>query len=92
MGTKKLTKKEIEALKLIQQKNTAVVNEFGSLEIAKLQIEARKVDIIKFYNELKEEEAELGKTLSEKYGVGSIDIESGEFIPSEIENTEIASF
>jgi hypothetical protein len=92
MGTKKLTKKEIEALKLIQQKNTAVVNEFGGLEIAKLQIEARKVDIIKFYNELKEEEAELGKTLSEKYGVGSIDIESGEFIPSEIENTEVASF
>jgi hypothetical protein len=92
MATKKLTKKEIEALKLIQQKNTAVVNEFGGLEIAKLQIEARKVDIIKFYNELKEEEAELGKTLSEKYGVGSIDIESGEFIPSEIENTEIASF
>jgi hypothetical protein len=57
-----------------------------------LQIEARKVDIIKFYNEWKQEEAELGKTLSEKYGVGSIDIESGEFIPSEIENTEVASF
>jgi hypothetical protein len=92
MGTKKLTKKEIEALKLIQQKNTAVINEFGGLEIAQLQIEARKVDTIKFYNELKEEEAELGKTLSEKYGVGSINIESGEFIPSEIDNTEIASF
>jgi hypothetical protein len=92
MATKKLTKKEIEALKEIQQKNTAIVNEFGSMEIAKMQIEARKVEIVKFYNELKEEEAELGKTLSEKYGVGSINIESGEFIPSEIENTEVASF
>jgi hypothetical protein len=92
MATKKLTKKEIEALKEIQQKNTAIVNEFGSMEIAKMQIEARKTEIVKFYNELKEEEAELGKTLSEKYGVGSINIESGEFIPSEIENTEVASF
>jgi hypothetical protein len=92
MATKKLTKKEIEALKEIQQKNTAIVNEFGSMEIAKMQIEARKAEIVKFYNELKEEEAELGKTLSEKYGVGSINIESGEFIPSEIENTEVASF
>jgi hypothetical protein len=92
MATKKLTKKEIEALKEIQQKNNAIVNEFGNMEIAKMQIEARKAEIVKFYNELKEEEAELGKTLSEKYGVGSINIESGEFIPSEIENTEVASF
>jgi septal ring factor EnvC (AmiA/AmiB activator) len=92
MATKKLTKKEIEVLKEIQQKNNAIVNEFGNMEIAKMQIEARKAEIVKFYNELKEEEAELGKTLSEKYGVGSINIESGEFIPSEIENTEVASF
>ncbi len=61
-------------------------------KLTKKEIEARKVEIVKFYNELKEEEAELGKTLSEKYGVGSINIESGEFIPSEIENTEVASF
>jgi len=61
-------------------------------KLTKKEIEARKVEIVKFYNELKEEEAELGKTLSEKYGVGSINTESGEFIPSEIENTEVASF
>lgn len=92
MATKKLTKKELEALKEIQQKNTAIVNEFGNLRIAKLQLEARETELVKFFNDLKEEENEMGKTLSDKYGVGTVNIESGEFIPAEVEGTEVASF
>ena len=92
MATKKLTRKEIDSLKEIQQKNNAIVAEFGNLRIAKLQLDAREAELVKFFNDLKEEEAEMGKTLSDKYGVGSINIESGEFIPAETEDTEKASF
>lgn len=81
MKNKKLTSEEIEKLQEIQQKNAAVATELGSLEISKLQIETRKNDVIKFYNELKEEEQTFGKELSDKYGTGSIDLEKGEFIP-----------
>lgn len=81
MKNKKLTSEEIEKLQEIQQKNAAVATELGSLEISKLQIETRKNDVIKFYNELKEEEQTFGKELSDKYGNGSIDLEKGEFIP-----------
>lgn len=91
MAIKKLTKKEIESLKEIQQKNNAIVAEFGNLRIAKLQLEARETELVKFFNDLKEEESEMGKTLSDKYGVGTINIENGEFIPAEIEGTEKAS-
>jgi len=35
-----------------------------------------------YYNQLKEEERNLGKQLSEKYGDGTIDLEKGEFIPT----------
>lgn len=90
MANKKLTRKEIEALKEIQQKNGAIVAEFGNLRIAKLQLDARETELVKFFNDLKEEETKLGKELSDKYGVGSINIESGEFIPSD--NTETATF
>jgi len=83
MATKKLTRKELDTLKEIQQKNNAVVAELGNLEVTKLQLEARKAEIIKFYNDLKEEEAEFGKSLSDKYGVGTIDIDKGEFTPTE---------
>ena len=81
MKNKKLTSEEIEKLQEIQQKNAAVATELGNLEITKLQLEARKGDVIKLYNDLKEEEQTFGKELSDKYGNGSIDLEKGEFIP-----------
>ena len=88
MENTKLTVEELEKLQEIQQKNAAVATELGNLEIAKLQMEARKAEVIKFFNELKEEEQELGKELSDKYGVGSINLEEGEFTPAPTTETE----
>jgi len=82
MENTKLTAEEIGKLQEIQQKNAAVVSELGNLEITKLQVEARKAEVVEFFNKLKEEEQAFGKELSEKYGNGSIDLEKGEFIPT----------
>ena len=82
MENTKLTVEEIEKLQDLQQKNAAVASELGNLEITKLQIEARKDEVIKYFNELKTEENAFGKELSEKYGNGTIDLEKGEFIPA----------
>jgi len=82
MENTKLTAEEIGKLQEIQQKNAAVVSELGNLEITKLQVEARKAEVVEFFNKLKEEEQAFGKELSEKYGNGSIDLEQGEFIPT----------
>ena len=82
MENTKLTIEEIEQLQEFQNQNQAVANELGNLEIAKLQIEARKEEVIKYFNELKTKEQEIGKTFTEKYGVGTIDLEKGEFIPA----------
>lgn len=82
MENTKLTTEELEKLQSIQQKNNAVVNELGNLEITKLQIEGRKNEVVKYFNELKEEEQTFGKELSDKYGVGTIDLEKGEFVPA----------
>jgi hypothetical protein len=81
MENTKLTIEEVEKLQEIQQKNAAVANELGNLEVTKLQIEARRVEIIEYFNNLKTEEQTFGKELSEKYGNGQIDLEKGEFIP-----------
>jgi hypothetical protein len=82
MENTKLTIEEVEKLQEIQQKNAAVATELGNLEITKLQVEARKAEIVEFFNKLKEDEQAFGKELSEKYGNGSIDLEAGEFIPA----------
>jgi hypothetical protein len=83
MENTKLTIEEVEKLTKIQQDNAAVASELGNLEITKLQIEARKNEVVEYFNKLKEEEQAFGKELSEKYGNGSIDLEKGEFIPAQ---------
>ena len=82
MENTKLTQEEIEKLTNLQQKSNGIIAEFGNLEVMKLQIDARKNDLISIYNQLKTEETEFGKELSEKYGDGTIDLNKGEFIPN----------
>lgn len=78
----KLTEEELEKLVELQRKSSMMTQEFGNLEIMKLQVEARKNELVAFYNQVKEDELTFGKELSEKYGDGTINIEKGEFIPS----------
>jgi hypothetical protein len=78
----KLTEEELEKLVSLQRKSAGVTQEFGNIEIMKLQVEARKNELVAFYNQVKEDELTFGKELSEKYGNGTINIEKGEFIPS----------
>ena len=78
----KLTEEELSKFAEIQTKNNVVVNQLGNLELTKLQVENRRVEILNFLNELREEENEFGKELTEKYGEGSIDLQTGEFLPT----------
>ena len=78
----KLTEEELEKLVSLQRKSAGVTQEFGNIEIMKLQVEARKNELVAFYNQVKEDELTFGKELSEKYGDGTINIEKGQFIPS----------
>ena len=56
---------------------------FGQIAIQKEILESQekilKTELIK----LKNQEAEIAKSLSDKYGKGTLDIESGEFTPVE---------
>ena len=78
----KLTEEELTKFAEIQAKNNAVVNQLGNLELTKLQVENRRVEILNFLSELRGEENEFGKELTEKYGEGSIDLQTGEFLPT----------
>ena len=82
MANKKLTEEEVKGLQELQQKNAALVNELGSIELANIGLEERRENAEKYLFELREEEKELAKSLEEKYGIGSIDLNEGEFIPA----------
>jgi predicted HAD superfamily hydrolase len=49
MENKKLTEEEIQTLKELQQKSSNIVAEFGNLEIMKLQVDARKNELVEIY-------------------------------------------
>lgn len=83
MENTKLTSEEIQQVKDLQSQNQALAVELGNLEVAKIQIELNHKELVQFFTELKSKEQELGKTLSEKYGNGTIDLDKGEFIPAQ---------
>lgn len=78
----KLTEEEINTIRELQQKNNAVAVELGNVELSKLQIERRRAEIITFLEDLRKEEQTFGKEMNDKYGDGTIDLGSGEFVPT----------
>ena len=79
----KLQETELQQLKLIQEKNQAILLEFGQIELIKLDIESRIDNAKAYLKELREQETTLSQFLESTYGKGSIDLDKGEFIPFE---------
>jgi len=77
----KLTKEEVDQLSQIKSSTERVVNEFGQISISEESLKQRKSRELEFLDQLKAQENQLAKTLEDKYGKGSVNIDSGEFIP-----------
>lgn len=83
-----ITKEELEKISVLRNKLATVVSDAGQLT---LQIQLLQSDIVelneklseqtKLFKGLLEEEQVLIKGLSEKYGAGQINFETGEFTP-----------
>lgn len=75
----KLQETELQQLKLIQQKNQAILLELGQIELIKLETESRLDSAKAYLQQLREEERTLSEFLESTYGKGSIDLDKGEF-------------
>jgi len=82
MENTKLSQEELQSIQQLQEKNRAIVMEFGEIELIKLNLERRAENAKKFLADLREEENTFGKSLSEKYGDGTVDLSTGEFVPA----------
>ena len=82
MENTKLSQEELQSIQQLQEKNRAIVIEFGEIELIKLNLERRAESAKKFLAELREEENTFGKELSDKYGDGTVDLSTGEFVPA----------
>jgi predicted phage-related endonuclease len=83
MKTEKLTENEVLSIKEIQKIRAEIIEKYGLIEMAIQDLELQKQEVTKEFKELKSNEVILSKELQLKYGVGTINIDSGEFIGNE---------
>jgi len=85
----KFTEKELQSLNDLQVKYNTITNQFGQLAIAKLNLE-KQTEVVndqefKLQEELeqaREEEQGILNDITEKYGPGQLDPQSGVFTPT----------
>ena len=82
METVLLEVQEIESLKKLQEEINGIVTQLGEIEIQKQSIKNLKNQVINKLSELRQSQQQLGSILNDKYGSGTIDLNSGEFTKS----------
>tara|TARA_Y100001963_G_C6775091_1_gene446960 strand:- start:2410 stop:2667 length:258 start_codon:yes stop_codon:yes gene_type:complete len=75
-----LEKSEIEELSTLKQKFSDLVIVMGNAEMQQIELTKRKKRFVKILEDIQKEEEVLAKKLEEKYGQGTISLESGEFL------------
>ena len=76
MAEKQLTQEELQQIKDLQDQVQQVTLQLGNLELKKIQLKEIVLN-------LQQAEEEVAKTLSNKYGNGSLDIDTGKLTIAE---------
>tara|TARA_R110000787_G_scaffold260349_1_gene365587 strand:- start:1326 stop:1640 length:315 start_codon:yes stop_codon:yes gene_type:complete len=78
----KFTEEEILSLNGIQKEMDQIILNMGQIGVQEISLELAKKTAKSHLENLKLKETEIAKSLSGKYGKGTLDIASGEFTPS----------
>jgi archaellum component FlaC len=81
-SSQSFTEQEINQLKDLRTNLNTLVIQLGQLQLSKIRIETQESELKTQVLKLEKEESNIAKQLSDKYGEGSIDLESGTFTPS----------
>ena len=78
----KFTEEEMNQVQNIQTSYTNIQNAFGQLKMSTLRLEQREVDLEENLKSMQEEEQKFLDGITEKYGVGTLNQETGVFTPT----------
>jgi hypothetical protein len=73
---------DIDKIKKLQENLTSIGTQFGQIKIAKMKLEDQEIVLKNQLDLLSKEENSIAKAFTDKYGKGSLDVETGEFIPT----------
>ena len=77
------SKEELDQLKKLRTELSNMTAQFGQLYINKVKLEEQETLLKKQLAELEQKENTLAKELTDKFGKGSINLETGTFTPTE---------
>ncbi|MDB9847552.1 hypothetical protein OAC50_00035 [bacterium] len=82
MEKKVLTKEEITSLKSLKEQFKKLTEIIGETEVQVMNLNLRKEQLLINFKQIQQQELVLAKELEDKYGEGTISLESGEFLPN----------
>ena len=80
--TKKFTKEEIDEITKLKDKLNNVSMSLGQIRLQQLKLQEAEEKTIEEFDSVTNEEKQMARKLEAKYGQGTLDINTGEFIPS----------
>ena len=80
-SSNKLTQQELQEIANIQNNFRNLLLEYGQIEVARKDLESRTQNADRLLQTYRGQEQEVARSLEEKYGKGTVDLESGTFIP-----------
>ena len=78
---KKIEEKDLNTLKQLQADTDKLVYNLGQLYVQKEKLNETENKLKKAMKAIEQREEALGKELSSKYGIGTVNIEAGTFTP-----------
>ena len=79
----KFSKKEMDAIAGIKQRYDGITVRLGQYSVEEMQLRHAKESLESEYKALRKEESDYAASLSEKYGAGQLNLDTGVFIPGE---------
>ena len=91
----KFTDEELQSLQELQNTYASISTQFGQLKVSRMNLERQvynldemEDNLEKAWEENRQTESDLVKSLNEKYGAGTLNPTTGEFIPRPTEEVE----
>jgi hypothetical protein len=91
----KFSDEELQSLQELQNTYASISTQFGQLKVSRMNLERQLDSLIlseenleNAWEDNRKKEAELVQSLTEKYGPGSLNTETGEYTPVKSEETD----
>ena len=79
----KFTEEELKEVQNIQASYANVQNQFGQLKLAQIRLDEQEIDLENSLKSIQDEEKKFLDGITNKYGQGTLNPETGVFTPTE---------